>query len=472
MGLDRGSVSGRAILERRVIHVPDVLADPDYTNKGAQEAYKIVGARTVLGVPLLREGVPIGAITLARRVVRPFTNKQIELVQNFADQAVIAIENARLFDEVQARTKELTESLDSRRPPRRFSASSSFSRRASAGVREDAGKCNTRLRCQVWFAAPLRTRQQFRVARLHGVPPAFARGRTSRSVNRRLQFDDRSRSARPYKAGRSRRRSRRRVHAYHAQAYSGATVSRRSVGHGPSLACQCLEKANWLAPFAIFRQKFARSPTSKSSWSATSPSRPSSRSRTRACSTSCVSAPRAHRIARAADRDVGGAAGHLAVRPASFSRCLTRCWKTRHGSVTRVWYACSFKRVVHFGTSRCITCRPPLLNWFAAIRLVQPPPDSTLRPCRAQQSSRSCRRLREEPAYIRGDEPRWFSWPTSVVREPSLVCPCLRTVSWLALRHLPPRGAAVHRQADRAGHELCRPGRDRHRKYATARRTA
>ena len=105
MQLDRGSVSGRAILERRVVHVPDVLTDPEFTNPQAQKAQKDLGFRTSLGVPLLREGTPIGAIRLARRTVRPFTDKQIELVTTFADQAVIAIENVRLFDEVQERTK-------------------------------------------------------------------------------------------------------------------------------------------------------------------------------------------------------------------------------------------------------------------------------------------------------------------------------------------------------------------------------
>jgi GAF domain-containing protein len=106
--VDRGSVTGRAALEARVVHVPDVLADPEYTWNDAQ---KIGGYRTALGAPLLRKGDVIGVIFLARTVPQPFTAKQIELVTTFADQAVIAIENVRLFDEVQERTRDLSESL-------------------------------------------------------------------------------------------------------------------------------------------------------------------------------------------------------------------------------------------------------------------------------------------------------------------------------------------------------------------------
>jgi two-component system, NtrC family, sensor kinase len=104
----RGSVVGRAVMEGRPVQIADVLADPEYTQT---EAQKLVRYRTLLGAPLLREGVPIGAIALQRTDVRPFTDKQIELVQTFADQAVIAIENVRLFDDVQARTRELSEAL-------------------------------------------------------------------------------------------------------------------------------------------------------------------------------------------------------------------------------------------------------------------------------------------------------------------------------------------------------------------------
>src|SRR5262249_43464039 len=107
--LGRGTITGRTALERRVIQISDILADPEYK---FVEPSKIGNYRTMLGVPLLREGEPIGVIVLMRRTVRPFTDKQIELVTTFADQAVIALENGRLFDEVQTRTREVSESLE------------------------------------------------------------------------------------------------------------------------------------------------------------------------------------------------------------------------------------------------------------------------------------------------------------------------------------------------------------------------
>jgi GAF domain-containing protein/anti-sigma regulatory factor (Ser/Thr protein kinase) len=106
----RGSLTGRVLLEGKPVQIPDVLADAEYNNP---EPQRLGGYRTHLGVPLLRGGTQIGVILVSRRTVRPFDNKQIELITTFADQAVIAIENTRLFEEVQARTKELTESLES-----------------------------------------------------------------------------------------------------------------------------------------------------------------------------------------------------------------------------------------------------------------------------------------------------------------------------------------------------------------------
>lgn len=105
---DRSTVTGRAVLERRPVQILDVAADPEY---GLRASTTMAGQRTALGVPLLRENEPIGAIVIARKRVQPFTEKQIELVATFADQAVIAIENVRLFEQLQTRTRDLSEAL-------------------------------------------------------------------------------------------------------------------------------------------------------------------------------------------------------------------------------------------------------------------------------------------------------------------------------------------------------------------------
>src|SRR2546425_4524754 len=105
----RNTLVGRTALTAHTVHMPDCLADPEYK---WFESQKIGGFRTMLGVPLLREGSPIGVLALTRSQVQPFSDREIELVTTFADQAVIAIENVRLFDEVQARTRELSEALE------------------------------------------------------------------------------------------------------------------------------------------------------------------------------------------------------------------------------------------------------------------------------------------------------------------------------------------------------------------------
>jgi signal transduction histidine kinase len=105
--ITRGSVVGRAVLERKTVHVHDLAAESDDEFPAAKEFQRRYGHRTILTTPLMREGMPLGAIWIRRTEVRPFTDKQIKLLETFADQAVIAIENVRLFKELQARNREI-----------------------------------------------------------------------------------------------------------------------------------------------------------------------------------------------------------------------------------------------------------------------------------------------------------------------------------------------------------------------------
>ena len=109
LAIDRGSVVGRVVLAGRTVQIEDVQADPEFT---FIEGARLSETRTALGVPLMREGSPIGVLALARSAVEPFTDGQIELLETFADQAVIAIENARLLGELRQRTTDLTEALE------------------------------------------------------------------------------------------------------------------------------------------------------------------------------------------------------------------------------------------------------------------------------------------------------------------------------------------------------------------------
>ena len=166
----RGSVVGRTLLEGKTVNIRDVLVDPEYT---LLEFQRSAGYRAIIAVPLLRESAPIGVIVLMRRAVRPFTDKQVELITTFADQAVIAIENVRLFDEVQARTHDLSEALEQQ------TATSQVLQVISKFPGElqpvfDAILANATRLCEANYGNMwLCEGDSFRTGALYGAPPAF-----------------------------------------------------------------------------------------------------------------------------------------------------------------------------------------------------------------------------------------------------------------------------------------------------------
>src|SRR6516165_3358750 len=172
---DAGSIFGRTLLEGRTVHVPDVLADPEYRQPDAAHVANVIGVRAGLGVPLMREGNVVGVLTVVRNEPRAFTQKQIELAETFADQAVIAIENVRLFDEVQTRTRELSEALEQQ------TATSEVLQVISSSPGElepvfHAMLSNAVRICEAKFGSLLLyDNRGFRVVALHGAPPAYVK---------------------------------------------------------------------------------------------------------------------------------------------------------------------------------------------------------------------------------------------------------------------------------------------------------
>ena len=182
----RGSVVGRTALEKTVIQVTDTLADPEFT---FVRPPNLRPSRTLLGVPLIREGTLIGVMGLARPEVKPFNAKEIELATTFADQAVIAIENTRLFEAEQQRTRELTESLEQQTATSEVLQVISSSPGDLGPVFETMLENAIRL-CQAKFGAMyLYDGEAFRTVALHGVSPAFAEARREALVVRHLHPD-------------------------------------------------------------------------------------------------------------------------------------------------------------------------------------------------------------------------------------------------------------------------------------------
>jgi len=171
--VNRDTVTGRAVLERRTIHVRDLAAEATEYPEGSKHA-RLDGHRTTLATPMLRDGVPIGAILIRRTEVRPFSQKQIELLTTFADQAAIAIENVRLFNAEQERTRELTEALEQQ------TATSEVLRIVSTSPGElqpvfEAMLANAVRLCEAKFGMLFRyERDAFHTAAALGLPPAYA----------------------------------------------------------------------------------------------------------------------------------------------------------------------------------------------------------------------------------------------------------------------------------------------------------
>ena len=282
---------GRMVANRTVAHINDVTAEEVYLAQRdpiAMSAVALGGIRTLLGVPLLNKGQMIGAFFLSRQEVRPFTEKQIALVQNLADQAVIAIENARLLNELRQRTTDLTEALEQQTATsdvlQVISRSPGDLQPVFAAMLENAARI-----CDANFGNIFRwDGDALWLVATHNTPPAFAEHR------RRVPF--RPNQGNPIGDMLNANTA---VHVADLAA-DERYIKRRDPeviaavelgGIRTFVAVPMLNEKKLIGAVIVSARKFARSAISRSSWSRTSPLKPSSPSRMRGCSTNCANAP-------------------------------------------------------------------------------------------------------------------------------------------------------------------------------------
>ena len=279
----RGTLVARTALTAATVHLPDALSDPEYT---WHEGRRLGGYRTMLGVPLLREGSCIGVMAMTRAEVLPFTPKQIELVTTFADQALIAIENVRLFEAERERTRELSASLDQQ------TAASEVLQLISSSPGELGPVFQTMLEnavriCGAKFGTLfLREADVFRVVATHNAPPAHVEALTRIPLIRPppdvpLGLVAATKQV-AYVADIKETQSYRDRHPFVFDAVELA-------GYRSVLAVPMLKDKELVGSINILRPEVGLSATSRSSWFRVLPSRRLSRSRTRVCSMNCAS---------------------------------------------------------------------------------------------------------------------------------------------------------------------------------------